>query len=80
MIGSNIVLQWIVGQGSDAKKHHLKIKSGSQLNSKINVKTASNIHLPDLSDYLDMAQSHHHLLHPFDESNRSVLKLKVNLY
>lgn len=34
----------------------------------------------DLSDYLDMAQNHHHLLHPFDESNRFVLKLKVNLY
>lgn len=80
MIRSNVAFQWIFGQGNNAKKYHLKIKSGSQLNSKINVKIASNIHLPDLSDYLDMAQSHHHLLHPFDESNRSVLKLKVNLY
>lgn len=56
------------------------IKSGSQLNSKINFKIVNNVYLPDLSDYLDMAQNHHHLLHPFDESNRFVLKLKVNLY
>ena len=56
------------------------IKSGSQLNSKINFKIVNNVHLPDLSDYLDMAQNHHRLLHPFDESNRFVLKLEVNLY
>lgn len=55
-------------------------KSGISLNSKVNFKTVSNVHLPDLSDYLDMAQNHHHLLHPFDESNRSVLKLKIYLY
>lgn len=67
-------------QASNAKKYHPKIKSRSQLKSKINFNIVNNAHLPDLSDYLDMAQNHHHLLHPFDESNRFVLKLKVNLY
>lgn len=61
-------------------KKYPKIKSGSQLNLQVNFKVVTNVHLPDLSDYLDMAQNHHHLLHPFDESNRFVLKLKINLH
>lgn len=36
--------------------------------------------LPDLSGCLSMAQNHHHLQHLFDESNRSVLKLKNNVF